>query len=61
MTRQNIKQSIKKYQSSSEDKRRQFLVDFEEKMIYRTTKTENPQATRQMVKNVLNKLSIKHG
>lgn len=60
MTRQNIKKSIKKYQNSSEDKRRSFLANFEKMMIYRTTKTENPKTTHSMVKAVLNKLSINH-
>ena len=59
MTRQNIITILKKYQKSSEKKRRQFLRAFEEKMIYRTTKTENPETTHKMVRDVLDKLARK--
>lgn len=59
MTKRNIIIVLKKYQKSPEKKRREFLRAFEEKMIYRTTKTENPQTTYKMVRDVLNKLAHK--
>ncbi len=59
MTKQSIATTLKKYQKSSENKRREFLRAFEEKMIYRTTKTENPQTTHKMVRDVLNKFASK--
>jgi len=57
MTKKNIIVAFKKYQKSSGKKRREFLNTFEEKMIYRTTKTENPQTTRKMVRDVLDKFT----
>ena len=59
MTKQNITTILKKYQKSPGRKRREFLRIFEEKMIYRTTKTENPQTTHKMVRDVLNKSARK--
>ncbi len=59
MTKQNIVTIIKKYQKSPEKKRLDFLRAFEEKMIYRTTKTENPQTTHKIVQDVLRKLAHK--
>lgn len=59
MTEKNVMIILKKYQKSSEKNRREFLHTFEEKMIYRTTKTENPETTRKMVRDVLDKLATK--
>lgn len=59
MTKRNITAIFKKYKKSSAKKRREFLRAFEEKMIYRTTKTENPQTTRRMVRDVLDKIAAK--
>lgn len=56
MTQQAIVNSFKKFQQLSDQSRQQFLGAFEEKMLYRTTKTENPQTTPQMVRRVLNRL-----
>lgn len=36
-----------------------YLNNFEDKMIYRTTKSENPEVSMKMVKKILQKLSIK--
>lgn len=55
MTQAKILNSFKKYQKASASKRRAHLDAFEEKMIYRTTKTENPQTTLGMVQKVLSK------
>lgn len=46
---------LKKYQTASKNGklRRSYLRTFEKKMIYRTTKTENPETTLGMVKKVL--------
>lgn len=46
-------QSLKKYRNADQNKRRDYLNRFEEKMIYRTTKTENPETTPKMVRDVL--------
>ena len=59
MTKQNITKILKEYQSGSDKKRLEYLHDFEKKMIYRTTKTENPQTTYKMVREVLDKLATK--
>lgn len=59
MTKQDMITILKKYQKSPGRKRREFLRSFEEKMIYRTTKTENPQTTHKMVRDVLNKFASK--
>ena len=56
MARQNIIQIFKKYQKAPAKKHREYFRAFEKKMLYRTTKTENPQTTRGMVQQVLNKL-----
>jgi len=56
MTQQAIINSFKKFQQLSDQSRQQFLSAFEEKMLYRTTKTENPQTTPQMVRKVLTRL-----
>ena len=50
---------LKKYQKASRNSktRRDYFSLFEKKMLYRTTKTENPQTTMGMVNRVLNRLS----
>jgi len=53
MNRQKIITAFKNFQRLSGDARQQFFSAFEKKMIYRTTKTENPKTTPQMVKRVL--------
>lgn len=56
MPLKKILQAFKKYRDARPRKRQEYLHDFEEKMIYRTTKTENPEVTPKMVKDVLHKL-----
>jgi len=53
MTEQKVLNSFKKFQLLSDRSRQQFFSAFERKMIYRTTKTENPETNYQMVKKVL--------
>ena len=57
MSRQNLIAILKKYKKAGRAStlRRAYLRAFEEKMMYRTTKTENPSTTRQMVAQVLRK------
>ncbi|MDD5750324.1 MAG: hypothetical protein PHU56_01575 [Candidatus Pacebacteria bacterium] len=55
MSERKIIQILKQYQESSIKKRGDYLRTFEEKMIYRTTKTENPQTTLKLVRKILNK------
>ena len=55
MTKQRILNAIKNFQSLSGEARQRFFSAFEKKMIYRTTKTENPETTLRMVKNILSK------
>lgn len=50
---------LKQYQKSPLKKREEFCRKFEEIMIYRTTKTENPQTTLPMVRSVLSKIAEK--
>lgn len=59
MTKQKIINTIKNFQKLSDKKRQQFFSAFEKKMLYRTTKTENPETTPQMVQKVLSKHAIK--
>lgn len=53
MTKQKIISTFKKFQSLSDRARQQFFSAFEKKMIYRTTKTENPEVTPQLVEKIL--------
>ena len=50
---------LKKYQKASPTSkaRKNYFSDFEKKMIYRTTKTENPGTTMRTVNKVLRQLS----
>lgn len=59
MTKRKILNTIKKFQLLSDKKRQQFFSAFEKKMLYRTTKTENPETTAQMVQKVLSKHATK--
>lgn len=59
MTNSDIIKKLKMYQKSSVKKRQNFFNSFEKKMIYRTTKTENPEISFKMVKKVLQKLAVK--
>ena len=59
MTKQAILNTIKKFQHLSDKTRQQFFSAFEKKMLYRTTKTENPETSPQMVEKVLSKYAAK--
>ncbi|MBL7159817.1 hypothetical protein ISS85_05030 [Candidatus Microgenomates bacterium] len=59
MTKQRILNTIKEFQLLSDKKRQQFFSAFEKKMLYRTTKTENPETTPQMVQKVLERYQVK--
>jgi len=60
MTNQRTVNILRKYKKSSASKKQRFLDSFEKRMIYRTTKTENPETTRKMVDKVLKKLLCNH-
>ncbi len=53
---EKILQALRNYQKARESERQTYLNKFEKKMIYRTTKTENPETTPKMVKDILGKL-----
>ena len=53
MTQQRILKSFRKFRQLSGRSRQRFFSAFEKKMLLRTTKTENPETTSQMVKKVL--------
>ncbi len=55
MTKQKILNSFKKFRRLSNKSRQKFFSAFEKKMLLRTTKTENPETTFQMVQKVLAK------
>ena len=57
MSTKNLLTLLKSYKKASSKKRQAYLKDFTEKMIYRTTKTENPETTLKMVKKVLGRVS----
>jgi hypothetical protein len=61
MSNNKIITIIKKYQKISSDSkaRKSYFSAFEKKMIYRTTKTENPSTSMRMVNKVLSKVSVK--
>jgi hypothetical protein len=61
MSKEKMTKLLKKYQKTSPGtkKRSRFFSDFEKKMIYRTTKTENPRTTAKTVNKVLRKLKTK--
>jgi len=58
MTKQKVLTTLKKFQRLSDRSRQRFFSAFEKKMIYRTTKTENPETTLQMVQKVLDKYVV---
>ena len=57
MSHQTLLAQLKKYRKSSPTSasRKGYLRAFEKKMFYRTTKTENPETTLQMVLKVLHR------
>lgn len=55
MTKQKILNNFQKFKDLSDKSRQQFFIAFEKKMLYRTTKTENPETTPQMVQKILDK------
>jgi len=57
MTKQKVLNTFKKFQHLSGQSRQRFFNVFEKKMLYRTTKTENPETTPQMVQKVLDNYS----
>lgn len=59
MTKQRILRTFQRFKNLSDESRRQFFSAFEKKMLYRTTKTENPETTPQMVQKVLDKRATK--
>ena len=52
---------LKKYQKTSPNSkaRKSYFSAFEKKMIYRTTKTENPSTSMRTVNKILRKLALK--
>lgn len=58
MSNDQIKQIIKNYQQTSfgSKSRQKYFGLFEKKMLYRTTKTENPTTTQDMITKTLNKI-----
>lgn len=59
MTKQIILTTLKNFQRLSDKSRQRFFSAFEKKMIYRTTKTENPETSPQMVQRVLEQYQVK--
>ena len=53
----DIIKAFQKYQKTHPKKRAKYMSAFEEQMIYRTTKTENPETTLRMVRQVLRKFT----
>lgn len=62
MSKQQIITILKAFQKSPAKSRmrRDYLSAFEKKMVYRTTKSENPEFTLKMVEKVFRKLNSKH-
>lgn len=54
MKQKETTQNFKNFKNLPEKSRQIFLGNFEKKMLYRTTKTENPETTIKMVEKVLN-------
>jgi len=59
MTTKNLSKLFLKYRKSPQ-KQQTYLRAFEKKMLYRTTKTENPSTTKKMVAQILKKIETKH-
>jgi len=62
MSNDKILKILKNYQKTSRHSksRQKYFKLFEKKMLYRTTKTENPRTTMGLINKVLNKLAIKN-
>lgn len=60
MSEKTIIKNFKKYQNAPE-KQADYLRWFEKIMVYRTTKTENPETTFGMVKKVFSKTAKNYG
>ncbi|MBU1323336.1 hypothetical protein KKE48_01150 [Patescibacteria group bacterium] len=58
MTQQRILKSFKKFRQLSGRSRQRFFSAFEKKMLFRTTKTENPETSMQMVQKALGKFRL---
>ena len=56
MSKQKMIKMLNEYQKTPLKEKEKFWRTFEEKMIYRTTKTENPQTTKKMVRDTLSKM-----
>ena len=58
MSNDQIIQIVKNYQQTSfgSKSRQKYFRLFERKMLYRTTKTENPTTTQGMINKTLNKI-----
>jgi hypothetical protein len=57
MTTQTIQKIFQRFQKASPTQRQKYFRIFEKKMIYRTTKTENPETTPALVRRVLGEIS----
>ncbi len=57
MNKQKIIDNFKSFKHLSDTARQQFFVAFERKMLYRTTKTENPKTTLKTVQKVLDQIA----
>lgn len=57
MSTKDILNAFTRYRKLSDKSlvKKKYLKDFEKKMIYRTTKTENPEITMKMVEKILAK------
>ena len=62
MSKQQIITILKAFQKSpaGSKMRREYLNMFKNRMAYRTTKSENPEVTLELVKKSLSKLTPKH-
>lgn len=62
MSNQQIITILKAFQRSPANSkmRREYLSAFEKKMVYRTTKSENPEFTLKAVEKVFSKFNLKH-
>lgn len=61
MSNQQIIAILKAFQESpvNSKMRREYLSAFEKKMVYRTTKSENPELTLKTVEKIFSKLNSK--
>jgi hypothetical protein len=61
MSKAKLLTGMRKYRKAGRNSalHRVYLKAFEPKMIYRTTKTENPTTTKKMVIRVLSKYAIR--